>query len=430
VSQWNDKSGNNYHFTQSTSTNRPSYVSGPNGLNVLRFGGNSARHFLGGGSTMPIGLNDVAVFAVVRFDTRAVNQSSYIFAKSQYETNPNRLFFGLGTMGMSAGTFDYSVPPNEPNYFQYHIVEFVTDRNGTGTTTGYSNGTQFFQRTNPVDTTNNWDNTANWLIIGGYNQSSGGYLPPAEGLYMFGDICELIVYASTIDSTKRQQVEGYLAWKWGLQSNLPSNHPYSSTAVPLGLSGSNTFVVQYNNTNQYATGYNNITYTNNTRQVTFNASLSHYLSLPTYTMLSGYSGNTYSFWMNPSSVQLGALVLITNPTKGVKIILNTDGYLYFYGNGITFSNFCKYYANLINIWTHVVIVATQSDLAIYYNGVRQTWEYVNQTSSDYRLPSGVYPTFYIGRSYVGEYFNGGLRDFRYFDSGLSQSEVTSLYASS
>ena len=26
----------------------------------------------------------------------------------------------------------------------------------------------------------------------------------------------------------RQQTEGYLAWKWGLQGNLPSNHPYKN----------------------------------------------------------------------------------------------------------------------------------------------------------------------------------------------------------
>jgi len=27
-----------------------------------------------------------------------------------------------------------------------------------------------------------------------------------------------------------RQAEGYLAWKWGLQGNLPSNHPYKNTA--------------------------------------------------------------------------------------------------------------------------------------------------------------------------------------------------------
>ena len=32
---------------------------------------------------------------------------------------------------------------------------------------------------------------------------------------------------STFNSN-RQIVEGYLAWKWGLQTSLPSDHPYNS----------------------------------------------------------------------------------------------------------------------------------------------------------------------------------------------------------
>ena len=41
-----------------------------------------------------------------------------------------------------------------------------------------------------------------------------------------GDIGELLVlpYIATVDSVQR--VEGYLAHKWGLTANLPSDHPY------------------------------------------------------------------------------------------------------------------------------------------------------------------------------------------------------------
>jgi hypothetical protein len=42
-----------------------------------------------------------------------------------------------------------------------------------------------------------------------------------------GNIAEVIVYTTSLTTTQRQQVEGYLAWKWGLQQNLPtSTHPY------------------------------------------------------------------------------------------------------------------------------------------------------------------------------------------------------------
>jgi hypothetical protein len=41
-------------------------------------------------------------------------------------------------------------------------------------------------------------------------------------------VAEIIHYNDSITTTQRQQVEGYLAWKWGLQANLPSSHPYST----------------------------------------------------------------------------------------------------------------------------------------------------------------------------------------------------------
>jgi len=39
---------------------------------------------------------------------------------------------------------------------------------------------------------------------------------------------EIIIYTSLITNVQRQQMEGYLAWKWGLQGSLPSNHPFKN----------------------------------------------------------------------------------------------------------------------------------------------------------------------------------------------------------
>ena len=43
-----------------------------------------------------------------------------------------------------------------------------------------------------------------------------------------GLIGEIVVYTTALNSTQRRQVEGYLAWKWGLQSTLPSSHPFKT----------------------------------------------------------------------------------------------------------------------------------------------------------------------------------------------------------
>ncbi len=48
---------------------------------------------------------------------------------------------------------------------------------------------------------------------------------------MNGDIAEILVYMTNITPFIRQQIEGYLTWKWGLQASLPATHPYF-TAPP------------------------------------------------------------------------------------------------------------------------------------------------------------------------------------------------------
>jgi hypothetical protein len=46
-----------------------------------------------------------------------------------------------------------------------------------------------------------------------------------------GHICELIYYSGQLGTTQRQQVEGYLAQKWGLTSSLSAGHPGLGTTI-------------------------------------------------------------------------------------------------------------------------------------------------------------------------------------------------------
>jgi len=41
-----------------------------------------------------------------------------------------------------------------------------------------------------------------------------------------GNTSEVIFFNRVLTTIESQQIEGYLAWKWGLQANLPANHPY------------------------------------------------------------------------------------------------------------------------------------------------------------------------------------------------------------
>ena len=42
------------------------------------------------------------------------------------------------------------------------------------------------------------------------------------------NLFEMVVYVPALTTSQRQQVEGYLAWKWGTQSTLINTHPYYS----------------------------------------------------------------------------------------------------------------------------------------------------------------------------------------------------------
>ena len=48
--------------------------------------------------------------------------------------------------------------------------------------------------------------------------------------YYIGYEMEVIFYNSLLTLSQRQQVEGYLAWKWGLASSLPTTHPFKKFA--------------------------------------------------------------------------------------------------------------------------------------------------------------------------------------------------------
>jgi hypothetical protein len=54
-------------------------------------------------------------------------------------------------------------------------------------------------------------------------------LPTTE--FLRGYLGEVLLFTSALTTTQRQQVEGYLARKWGLLTSLPSNHPYRVTPL-------------------------------------------------------------------------------------------------------------------------------------------------------------------------------------------------------
>jgi hypothetical protein len=57
------------------------------------------------------------------------------------------------------------------------------------------------------------------------NNSIGGFLP--QNVYSTFFLREFFVYSRALTVSDYQQVEGYLAAKWGLQARLPASHPFA-----------------------------------------------------------------------------------------------------------------------------------------------------------------------------------------------------------
>jgi hypothetical protein len=97
------------------------------------------------------------------------------------------------------------------------IYEFVQNNSGSGTANLYINGVSRGSGTGLTIARTNFG-----LTIGGRGDSQtwGGYLG------------EFLLFNAPLTTTDRQKVEGYMAWKWSLSSDLPADHPYK-TAAPV-----------------------------------------------------------------------------------------------------------------------------------------------------------------------------------------------------
>ncbi len=77
-------------------------------------------------------------------------------------------------------------------------------------------------------TRDDFNTTSNYLNIKHYAIGSNTTGDDQWGWFT-GLISEILVYNGTLTNTQVEQIEGYLAHKWGLVSTLPSNHAYKTS---------------------------------------------------------------------------------------------------------------------------------------------------------------------------------------------------------
>ena len=220
VTQWNDLSGNNRHVSQSSAGSQPTYNStGSDGKGTITFDGSNDILFTAAcGASGLTSVSMITVFRMVSFPVKeqmimgigATGTQGTVRAFYKDNTTPLR-FSGWGA-DVSATTYTYET--GSFNIFEVWNTQLATPNN-----LNLGKNGEFETKS----TSNNLQTTADGFSIGSLR---GGLV---ANYYTNVEVAEIIVLYSAVDTTNRQLIEGYLAWKWGLEANLPADHPYKNS---------------------------------------------------------------------------------------------------------------------------------------------------------------------------------------------------------
>ena len=230
VARWNDKSIMANNATQSTAGNRPTRAA--SGLGFLK---TSSQFFnLNAGATfLPTGNSNGTYFTVSQLADSTTGQYG-IFTNGTALDSAARCVYdrfsgGNALMGMyiaeaftaNGPNISSSVQTGGPLPTSIHIISTCLNNI---VASGWITGTPM-NSNNPSD----MQNTRTPVITGTTSAFVGNGLGNV-GHYN-GNIYEVLVFNTALSNTDRQTIEGYLAWKWGLQSALPASHPYNNNAI-------------------------------------------------------------------------------------------------------------------------------------------------------------------------------------------------------
>ena len=219
VTSWSDSSGQGNTLTQSSSGAQPSYETNElNSLPIVRFdkdadsGDNMLNADMGG--DFDVGTGDFFLAMVAKFSTASGNQ--FVMSKAFgtrglniFLNSSGTLFFRPQTQGVTTNNIQQTGATDG----QFHVI---VCRRVSGVITGTYDG-QAFTTDNGSKVNNGSIDNDNDFRIG--SSSTGG-------LDTDMDLAETLLGTGLLSDLNRKKLEGYLAHKWGLKANLPSDHTY------------------------------------------------------------------------------------------------------------------------------------------------------------------------------------------------------------
>lgn len=198
VSQWDDKSGNGHHATQGTSGNRPAGVT-----DGIEFTSANTDHLL----------TDISASTYPRAFAAVINTTS--------NTNSPQLFGVTGSGGLNVDTDTLKLGTGLAYVVQVaqSSGSIVASTDTVVVAVATSTSMLVSLRGTTTSATHSRTLTANRTVTIGASKGT---------VYQYGwngTLREALVF-DALTTADRQLVEGYLSWKWGRETTLPSGHPY------------------------------------------------------------------------------------------------------------------------------------------------------------------------------------------------------------
>jgi hypothetical protein len=190
VEQWDDKSGNDNHFSQATASYRPEI--GTNG--GISQNSTTSYKFLASNPTVN-GL--YAVVIVSKWYSTAGDYRHLCIAHGDTASSGDLFSTSYGGQLVQDGDgwiTGVETSPKNMNRYTTPVIHFFVPSGEAGM---------------------------------GYQTGNGGGFPSR---CFYGEHYEIIGLPTAPSTDERQKIEGYLAHKWGLESNLPADHPYKTIA--------------------------------------------------------------------------------------------------------------------------------------------------------------------------------------------------------
>jgi hypothetical protein len=208
--------GSTHYMLQNTAAEQPHLIQ-----NAI--GGLSVGQFYWDGS-----VNDTMEDLAAPLSDYATN--GFVFIVSKQNTSGYNMLVSLdGSNESSNRRFFIHCPYSDDNFY-FDFGSQPTDRTNVYSSTPNDPVliTGFKDGANSVDTLR--------LNGGIATSNSSGFTQARVSTLKVGTkvantyLAEVIIYNNRISDADMYRVEGYLAWKWGLQGNLPASHPYKNSA--------------------------------------------------------------------------------------------------------------------------------------------------------------------------------------------------------